>query len=684
MGSLESYAASAAKHILTSMVKYKNDIIYMIIGSIVLCLLVIVNLQIFTRVFLVASMVFGAFGCLLVTGYLWYNYAIVKGYITEEQLVNAFHSVAPAGQSVLDFIENNTREAERMRNQTLGINVPGAPSFPAAVPGAIPGSALGVSGIPDFNGNVSTVNISNVFDNLAFDSVKQSEYLLPWAIIATIFTVALLLIFISVRNSLTLVVKIFDESTLAVMQMPLLMIEPIKTLVAMASVCAYFIVVGAFIITIHMPELDDRGFVRFVEREGTSISGLFCAHLFGCLWLLEFLSGCQQMILAGAVSKWFFSREEKRKEVDEKDGLQCKVKLSPTFQSTVELVLFGLGTIALGSMIIAIVQFARIVLGYIQSKLRGSDSKMAKDISKALVCCLMCFEKVLKFINRNAYICAAMYGTSFFQSGKKAFKLIIDNAQHALALNCVGKFCHFLGKLSVVTLSALTTVLYFKLYRLGGDALLSEYLVALITVCIASYLIAHSFFTVYDTTADTIFLCFCDDQDRNNGDDRPYYSSMRLQKLMKGGPNKKKSAVHALSPQMTPKESARSVPKDWLDIPYHDRIVKLQGLPRPRGVRGRRNREIQRSHAPQFWIENEDDRKRPNSRNGRCDVRAAGEGLAVSRQMMKKKYDVCYSSCHSTRTPTPFPDMRTPAPSISKHTVASKPVSLPGNIIIYE
>ena len=76
------------------------------------------------------------------------------------------------------------------------------------------------------------------------------------------------------------------------------------------------------------------------------------------------------------------------------------------------LVRFHLGTAAFGSLIIAIIQMIRIILKYVEHHIkdwekRGCTGPMLyifKAFLKCAQCCLWCFEKCMKFINRNAYI----------------------------------------------------------------------------------------------------------------------------------------------------------------------------------------------------------------------------------------------------------------------------------------
>lgn len=76
-------------------------------------------------------------------------------------------------------------------------------------------------------------------------------------------------------------------------------------------------------------------------------------NLFAMFWFTNFLFGCQDFIIAGAVSKWFFTRN--------------KSKLNfPALISFGHLIRFHLGSICMGSTIIAVIQFFRVILKWIE------------------------------------------------------------------------------------------------------------------------------------------------------------------------------------------------------------------------------------------------------------------------------------------------------------------------------
>ncbi len=123
-------------------------------------------------------------------------------------------------------------------------------------------------------------------------------------------------------------------------------------------------------------------------------------------------------------------------------------------------------------------------------------------------------EKFLKFLNRNAYIITAIYGTGFFTSARRAFHLIISNPLRLLVIDKVCDFLIFLGKLCV-TASIGTLAFFFFTNRIAQAEKyvpqLHYYFVPLLLISIGTYIIATCFFSVYSMAVDTLFICALQD-----------------------------------------------------------------------------------------------------------------------------------------------------------------------------
>ncbi|XP_022093439.1 choline transporter-like protein 1 isoform X2 [Acanthaster planci] len=354
----------------------------------------------------------------------------------------------------------------------------------------------------------------SVLDALPADAAKDDQEhtvktMLTYAGIATGVTVILLLVLLVMRKRIALVVALFKEAGKAIACIPFLLLQPIWTILAMVVLCAYWGFVYLYLVTAGKPELDsETGFV--IYKADALGPYMWWYHLFGLLWGSQFLVACQQCAIAGAVAAWFFARD--------KSQLRW-----PILQSIKRIIRYHLGSLAFGSLIIALVMLARIILGYIQSRLRHSQSDIVAYILKCLQCCLWLFEKVLRYINRNAYIEIAIYGYSFCKAARKAFTLIVSNALRVAAINSVGDFVLLLGKATVV---AAVVVIGMQLLKDKADVHYD--FVPITLAAIFAFLLSHIFLSVYEMAIDTLFLCFCEDCERNDGITRPYYMSKDL------------------------------------------------------------------------------------------------------------------------------------------------------------
>ena len=122
------------------------------------------------------------------------------------------------------------------------------------------------------------------------------------------------------------------------------------------------------------------------------------------------------------------------------------------------------GTLAFGSLILSFIRMLRVLLEWIEDKIKeyGADNPLMKCIMCFCKCCLWCLEKFIRFINRNAYVMTAIYGYNFCTGARKSFVLLTKNAVRAVVLDKVADFVLFIGKLLVVVIVASVTYLLFS------------------------------------------------------------------------------------------------------------------------------------------------------------------------------------------------------------------------------
>ena len=108
-------------------------------------------------------------------------------------------------------------------------------------------------------------------------------------------------------------------------------------------------------------------------------------------------------------------------------------------------------------------------------------------------------EKVMKFINRNAYIIVAVKGYSYCRAALRAMKLILNNFARLAAVNIIGDALIFLGKLTVVAACGAAAFFMTTMDKFSdptSDNYLSSPVVPVLLACLAAYVVASIFFAV--------------------------------------------------------------------------------------------------------------------------------------------------------------------------------------------
>ncbi|XP_053497064.1 choline transporter-like protein 1 isoform X2 [Ictalurus furcatus] len=323
--------------------------------------------------------------------------------------------------------------------------------------------------------------------------------LLVYATSATVFTVILLLLMLFMRKRVALTIALFHVAGKVFIHLPLLVLQPFCTFLALFLFWVYWILVLLFLGTTGNPEKNEQtGLTEF--RLSGPLQYLIWYHAVGLIWISEFILACQQMTVAGAVVTYYFTRDKN------------KLPMTPILSSVFRLIRYHLGTVAKGSFIITLVKIPRLILIYIRNQLKGKENACARCMLKACICCLWCLEKCLNYLNQNAYAATAINSTSFCTSARDAFVILVENALRVAAINTVGDFVLFLGKVLIMTCTAFAGVLALNYQR---DY--TEWVLPLIIVCLFAFLVAHCFLSIFEIVVDVLFLCFAIDTKYNDG-----------------------------------------------------------------------------------------------------------------------------------------------------------------------
>ncbi|KAL0216013.1 hypothetical protein P9112_008197 [Eukaryota sp. TZLM1-RC] len=320
----------------------------------------------------------------------------------------------------------------------------------------------------------------------------------------------LLLLVLWMRKSISLAIDVVQEAARAIAAMPILTVFPIFVFVFELLFLVYW---GYSLImlasTAEMTYADGRRTWHWKE-ENTHYYLLY--HIFGMFWVLFFISAVSLITIAGAVAKYYFTHDKKN------------LGASPIWSALTRGLRYNFGSLAFGSLVIAILCFIKWILKYLSKKAKDTGNKSLSAVFKCLACCVKCAEKVMKYINKNAWIMVAIYNYSYCKAAKQGFNLIMRNLRRVLAITIVGDSLLFLGKLFIAIATGLLGTFVFY----GNENYNSwHFMVAL--VFLISYLVGSMFMGVTEMAVDTIFLCFLEDCERNDGSaQRPYFASEAL------------------------------------------------------------------------------------------------------------------------------------------------------------
>uniref|UniRef100_A0A8C6SYG4 Choline transporter-like protein n=1 Tax=Neogobius melanostomus TaxID=47308 RepID=A0A8C6SYG4_9GOBI len=380
---------------------------------------------------------------------------------------------------------------------------------------------------------------------------QVQETWLAFLIVIAIGEAILLLMLIFLRKRILIAIALIQEASKAVSHMMSALVYPVITFIMLLICVAYWGATALYLATSGAPIYK----VVALNSNNEACKKINASHLCDPLnFTSSSYPGCptascifikyndegnfQQFLfnlqiynvictLAGAFASYYWAFHK-----------PADIPMFPICGSFLRALRYHIGSLAFGALILTLVQIMRMLLEYIDHKTREAQNGCARFILCCLKCCLWCLEKFIKFLNRNAYIMIAIYGKNFCVSAKNAFSLLMRNIIRVVVLDKVTDLLLFFGKLLVVGGVGVLAFFFFS-GRIPSpnstfrSETLNYYWMPIITVMFGSYLIAHGFFSVYNMCVDTLFLCFLEDLERNDGSaQKPYFMSKKLMKIL--------------------------------------------------------------------------------------------------------------------------------------------------------
>lgn len=233
-------------------------------------------------------------------------------------------------------------------------------------------------------------------------------------------------------------------------------------------------------------------------------------NIFIFLWTYGLLNAVGYLVFSLCCVFWYWSNpgDDKKPPL----GSVC-IALSMALR-------YHLGSLALGAFLVAVVQLMRIILIFIskQAKEKGAEEQpQLKFLMRCLMCLLACLERLIKFVNKNAYNVMAHDGECFFTSARIGVELFTSNVLIVGMASAIAELFFFFGKFQIALFSGgVAFLLTYFVEEAGGGP--SRGIILIFIVAVVAYLVASLFLSVLSTCVECLTVCFCYDKQYSDVD----------------------------------------------------------------------------------------------------------------------------------------------------------------------
>jgi hypothetical protein len=144
------------------------------------------------------------------------------------------------------------------------------------------------------------------------------------------------------------------------------------------------------------------------------VGGLIAFITFCSYWFSEWLKNTIHTTISGVYGSWYFNSRAYPTGVT-----RGALRRSLTY---------SFGSISLGSLIVAIVNFLRMLAQTARDQSGQSGDMIAYIFFCVLSCLISLLQWVIEFVNRYAFSHIALYGRSYFQSAKDTWKYVLPSS----------------------------------------------------------------------------------------------------------------------------------------------------------------------------------------------------------------------------------------------------------------
>ena len=233
-----------------------------------------------------------------------------------------------------------------------------------------------------------------------------------------------------------------------------------------------------------------------MDNKYRALYGVSVLLVLSFYWGTQVVRNTLHVVTAGTVGTWW---------ADAHAG-------DPTCGSVRRACTTSFGSIALGSLLIAIVQTLRWMAESAQRNAARNGNVAARCCMCFAACIVRMLEDVLKYFTAYAFCEVALYGTSFWESGRKAFTLFGRRGWNAVFNDTIIDRALVLGSFVFGAIASLSSALIGRLFiaRGGPDQVATVTLICAVVGFVVGVLMCMIISGIIESAVKTVFVCFAE------------------------------------------------------------------------------------------------------------------------------------------------------------------------------
>ena len=244
-------------------------------------------------------------------------------------------------------------------------------------------------------------------------------------------------------------------------------------------------------------------------------------HLFSLFYITAIISAYSQFVYSSSACIWYFTSEKGTEEHYIRKSFKRGIR-------------YHFGSLAFGSLIIALCRFIMVWFEYIKKRVektseKVTESKCFKCIISCFQCCVGCIGKIMEYINKHAYIQIALKGDSFCTAAWEGFALIVRNLGRFSTLAMIGSLFTTIGTIFISVCSAVIGYFVITEAPVFADKL-NSCVLPVVVFLIIGFIMGLVTMSIFGISGDALMHAFLLDEELNKGQAKAF---PELQKFMK-------------------------------------------------------------------------------------------------------------------------------------------------------